>query len=76
MSTEPTGYFAGLIRLWQVESTGDQQWRASIEEVTTGVRLTFATPELMFAYVQDYVRSERSTPFGPPTIAALPDNSP
>lgn len=42
------GYRAFLLRLWQVRGT---HWRASIEDPHTGERRTFASVELLAAFL-------------------------
>jgi len=55
--TTPTLYFSYLVRLW-LAGDGDQpQWRASLEEPSSGERLGFNSPEELFAYLRQRMRT-------------------
>ncbi len=51
------GYRSYLLRLWCAE-TPEGSWRASLEDLRTGERLGFASPELLFAYLLEQVESD------------------
>ena len=49
-TSQPDGYHAYMIRLWQAGSEGT--WRVSLQCVQTGEKLHFASLEKLFAYLQ------------------------
>jgi hypothetical protein len=53
MGTEQPGYRSYLLRLWQVSPNDAASWRASLEDVRTHQRLTFASLEQLFACLLD-----------------------
>lgn len=61
MATEQPNYHAYLLRLWRVETqhSGAATWHASLEDPHTGLRLGFATLELLFAYLLELSEVEK-----------------
>lgn len=55
-------YLAYLLRLWQVRDKGQVGWRASIENVHTGERRGFASPEELFAFLEARVSPVEPAP--------------
>ena len=53
MDDEPDAYQTYLLHLWRVQCRGEWQWRASIESRRTGERCSFASLELLFAYMSE-----------------------
>lgn len=49
-SSQPDGYHAYLLRLWQAGSDG--RWRISLQHVQTGQKLHFVGLEGLFTYLQ------------------------
>jgi len=49
--SEQRQYFAYLLRVWQVSSAGQVNWRASLEDSETGARLGFADLHALCAYL-------------------------
>jgi hypothetical protein len=49
-ASQPDGYHAYLMRLWQAGSNGT--WRLSLQCVQTGEKLHFASLESLFTYLQ------------------------
>lgn len=70
MATEQPNYHAYLLRLWRAERnhTGAANWRASLEDPHTGLRLGFATLEQLFAYLIEV--SEGADPPSSTTVGA------
>ena len=56
MTGEQPGYRAYLLRLWQVRSGGQLEWRASLEDVRSGERHGFATLDLLITYLWQHSR--------------------
>jgi hypothetical protein len=46
-------YVAQLLRLWQAEVNGRLAWRASLQDVATGQRRSFASLEALVAYLRE-----------------------
>jgi len=46
-----------LLRLWQTPGSGGFNWRASLENPSTGRRIGFANLERLFAYLMDVAES-------------------
>lgn len=57
MSDERPRYLSYLVRLWQANSTGDPQWRASVEDPESGQRRGFADLESLFAFLVERTES-------------------
>jgi len=53
MSDEPDAYQTYILRLWRTRRRGLWQWRASLECRQTGERQVFASPEQLFAYLDE-----------------------
>jgi hypothetical protein len=53
MNKEPNTYYAYMLRLWQTQSKGKPQWRASLENAHTSERLVFAGLEQCFAFLHE-----------------------
>jgi hypothetical protein len=62
---EPPRYLAYLLRLWQVGGEGEPAWRASLESASSGERHGFASPEALFAFLEERMRAESA---GPPPV--------
>jgi hypothetical protein len=56
-------YHAYLIRLWRDEK--QQPWRAELVSPHTGEARRFATPELLFGYVQQQIEETTTHPTRP-----------
>ncbi len=48
-----------ILRLWRVEHSEEASWLASLEIPETGKRIGFASLEQMFAYLIDFIESNR-----------------
>ncbi len=46
-----------LLRMWCVDETGRNNWRASLEMPETGKRIGFASLEQLFVYLIDFSES-------------------
>jgi len=46
-------YISYLLRLWRVKEEGRDVWRASLQDPQSGERISFATVEALFAYLQE-----------------------
>jgi hypothetical protein len=53
MSSEPEGYLAYMLRLWQASDNDGTAWRASLESPHTGERHGFSSLELLFAFLEE-----------------------
>jgi hypothetical protein len=53
MMTRPRRYLAFMLRLWQTGSDGGPTWRASLESPHTGKRHSFASLDLLFAFLTE-----------------------
>ncbi len=53
MMSKQKHYQAYLLRLWLTADEKGSLWRASLEDPHTGERLTFATLERLFAFLED-----------------------
>ncbi len=53
MMSKQKHYHAYLLRLWLAADERGSVWRASLEDPHTGERLTFATLERLFAFLED-----------------------
>jgi hypothetical protein len=42
-----------MLRLRRVDGSGAADWRLSLDEVSTGARLVFASPEALAAHLRD-----------------------
>jgi len=60
MTTDLRHYLAYMLRLWQTGSEEEPTWRASLESPHTGKRHSFASLDLLFAFlVECTLDSER-----------------
>jgi len=50
---QPTQKCSFILRLWQVDPSTPNHWRASVEEPLTGKRIGFASLEQLFAFLLD-----------------------
>jgi len=50
-------YMSYLLRLWQVATGRGVEWRASLEEVSTGERQAFAGLDSLLAYLREQTRA-------------------
>ena len=76
MSSERPDYLSYLLRLWQEDGKGPNNWRASLESALTGKRYVFPCLIELFAFLQrqtvvghDANEDENTT--GQPSAAAL-----
>jgi len=53
VSEKQPRYLSYLLRLWQVESTGQWVWRASVEDSRTGERRGFASIDALLAFLRE-----------------------
>jgi hypothetical protein len=53
MPNEATDYRSYLMRLWRVKEGDRDVWRASLQDPQSGERISFATIEALFAYLQE-----------------------
>ena len=53
MMSKQKHYQSYLLRLWLTADEKGSVWRASLEDPHTGERLTFATLERLFAFLED-----------------------
>ena len=60
-------YRAYLLRLWRVNHNGLRTWRATLEHPHTGERLSFATLERLFAFLEDQ-DGKSAGPEAPPAL--------
>ncbi|HEY3288979.1 MAG TPA: hypothetical protein VGK87_02515, partial [Anaerolineae bacterium] len=60
MSSEQSGYYAYLLRLWQVDLDESAPWRVSLEDAATGERKGFADLASMYRYLADQIRETSS----------------
>ena len=60
----PTKYLSYLLRLWEVSSCSgeNETWRASVECVQGGAKVTFATLEELLAFLQQQTQPGASGP--------------
>ena len=66
MARQSVGYLAYLLRVWSAtDAVGTSTWRASVEDVHTGVRYGFGSLELLLAFLV-----EQTTP----AVTAGPDS--
>ena len=49
---ENSFYHSYLLRLWQVSTDNNPVWRASLQNIHTGVHLGFTDLETLFAYLK------------------------
>ena len=52
-------YFAYLLRLWRVNSTGILSWQASLEDPHNGKQIGFADLVSLFSYLKDQTGTDR-----------------
>jgi hypothetical protein len=53
MASQTSDYIAYLLRLWRVDEVDGVQWRASLEEPSTGERQGFADIEKLCAFLEE-----------------------
>jgi hypothetical protein len=53
MTDQLLDYMAFLLRLWRVDEDDGIQWRASLEEPSTGERLGFADIDRLCAFLEE-----------------------
>jgi hypothetical protein len=53
MADETIGYHSYLLRLWRAREGERDVWRASLQDPQSGERISFATAEALFAYLQE-----------------------
>ncbi len=53
MAKKESMRLAYLIRLWQVHSGGQLEWRGSLEDAYSGEKWGFGTPAALFAFLQE-----------------------
>ena len=51
--SKPKQYQSYLLRMWLAADEKGRVWRASLENPHTGERLTFASLERLFAFLED-----------------------
>ncbi|MCJ7548705.1 MAG: hypothetical protein MUQ30_03380 [Anaerolineae bacterium] len=59
-------YLSYLMRLWQTGDKGNAIWRASLECPKSGERLSFASLEELFAFVEAQIAADRGAKGGTP----------
>ncbi len=52
-------YLSFLLRLWQVSKKGNEEWRASLENVKTGEKCGFTRLNDLYAYINLITGDER-----------------
>jgi hypothetical protein len=55
MNSHPQDYQSYLLRLWRVSEGGYWTWRASLQDVATAQRHSFASLEAMFGWVESQI---------------------
>ena len=61
----PAKYLSYLLRLWEVSvGGGDEAWRASVESVQGGTKVTFATLDELLAFLQQETHPSSSADRG------------
>ncbi len=58
MREEQPGYHSYLLRIWQVTENHKVGWRASLEQVETGVLQAFPSLEALFTYLEETTKDE------------------
>jgi hypothetical protein len=53
MVEQTIDYRSYLLRLWRVKEGDRDVWRASLQDPQSGERISFATVEALFAYLQE-----------------------
>ena len=53
MTPQRPGYWAYLLRLWQVRNGEETHWRASLEDAHAGERHGFANLEALFEFLRN-----------------------
>jgi hypothetical protein len=53
MADETVDYRSYLLRLWCAREGESDVWRASLQDPQSGERVSFATVEALFAYLQE-----------------------
>lgn len=62
MADETVDYRSYLLRFWRAREGEHDVWRASLQDPQSGERLSFATLDALFAYLQE--RLEESSDQG------------
>ena len=55
-------YLSYLLRLWQTTDGDATIWRASLDSPSTGERLSFASLEALFAFLEGETKQNKKTP--------------
>ena len=55
MSNQKKPYLSFLLRLWVVKNQKDHVWRCSVENVQTGERQGFASPEALCDFLSGII---------------------
>jgi hypothetical protein len=58
MTSPPPLYYSYILRLWQAGDSDHPQWRLSLEDPRTGIRLGFARPEEMLEFLRQKIEEE------------------
>ena len=53
MTASDQDYVSYLLRLWRVKEGDKDVWRASLQDPQSGERISFATVEALFAFLQE-----------------------
>jgi hypothetical protein len=61
MADETVDYRSYLLRLWRAEEGGKDVWRASLQDSQSGERISFATLEALFTFLQEQLESGPDT---------------
>lgn len=54
-------YRSFLLRLWQVNSASGMEWRASLEDAQTGIRLGFSSIRRLHEFLLDQTETHNSS---------------
>jgi hypothetical protein len=65
-TSDKAAYQSFLVRLWR--DSPESGWRASLEDIATGQRLLFASPDLLAAYLLEQA-------VGPTTASAKTESN-
>jgi hypothetical protein len=60
MGADQAGYCSFLLRLWLANDGDSGQWRASLQDPHTGMRVGFASLEQLFAHLQEHFGNSSS----------------
>lgn len=53
MARERPDYLSYMLRLWRARERGPPDWRASLQSPQTSERVSFATPDELFAFLRE-----------------------